>query len=123
MRYASKSKRLRHRLIAEWRGVEDGPLNDCGTVGLGALVPQILKTWKLDEKQRGEEITAAWREIVGEFIAKHTAPDTIKRGVLSVRVLHSTIHHTLMMEKAKLLAKLQERFGKTEVREVKFRHG
>lgn len=123
MRFASKSKRTRHRLVADWRGLEDGPLNDSEALGLGALVPRILKEWKLDEKQRGDEITAAWREIVGEFIAQHTAPDTIKRGVLTIRVLHSTIHHTLMMEKVRLLAKLQERFGKGEVREVRFRHG
>jgi hypothetical protein len=123
MRFASKHKRLRHRLIANWRGVEDGPLIDCEAVGVGELMPRILKDWKLDEKQRGEEITAAWREIVGEFFAKHTAPDSIKRAVLTVRVLHSTIHHTLMMEKGRLLAKLQERFGKDEVRDMKFRHG
>src|SRR5688572_1038173 len=109
MRYASKSKRLRHKLIADWRGVEDGPLNDSGTVGVDELLPRILKEWKLDEKQRGEDIVAAWRETVGEFIAKHTAPDSIKRGLLTVRVLHATIHHTLMMEKAHLLAKLQQR--------------
>lgn len=123
MRYASKQKRLRHRLISAWRGVEDGPLNDCEAVGVGELLPAILKGWKLDEKQRGEEMTAAWREIVGDFFAQHTAPDSIKRGVLTVRVLHSTIQHTLTMEKPRLLAKLQERFGKDVVRDMKFRHG
>jgi hypothetical protein len=123
MRYASKSKRLRHNLVASWRGVEDGPLNDSETVGVGELMASILKEWRLDEKQRGEEITAAWREIVGEFFAKHTAPDTIKRGVLTIRILQPTVHYALTMEKARLLARLQERFGKSEVRDVKFRHG
>jgi predicted nucleic acid-binding Zn ribbon protein len=123
MRYVSKSKRLRHRLITDWRGVEDGPLNDCEAVSVDALLPKVLKEWKLDEKQRGEEITAAWREVVGEFLAKHTTPDSIKRGVLTVRVLHATVHHTLMMEKARLLARLQQRFGEGEIRDLKFRHG
>jgi hypothetical protein len=123
MRYASKHQWARHHLISAWRRVEDGSPNECEAVGVGELVPDILKGWKLDEKQRGEEITAAWREIVGEFFAQHTAPDSIKRGVLTVRVLHSTIQHTLTMEKARLLAKLQERFGKDVVRDMKFRHG
>jgi hypothetical protein len=123
MRYASKSKRLRHHLVASWRGVEDGPLNNCETVGVGELMPCILKEWRLDEKQRGEEISAVWREIVGEFFAKHTVPDAIKRGVLTVRVLQPTVHYALTMERARLLARLQEKFGKSEVREVKFRHG
>src|SRR6185436_13706995 len=108
---------------ANWRGVEEGALNDSEAVELRELLPRILKDWKLDEKQRGEDITAAWREIVGEFFAKHTAPDALKRGVLTVRVLQPTIHHALNMEKARLLGRLQQRFGRTEVRDLKFRHG
>ena len=50
-------------------------------------------------------------------------PDSLKLGVLTVRVLQPAIHHTLLMEKARLLQRLQERFGKSTVREVKFRHG
>lgn len=123
MRFASRKKRLRHQAITEWRGVEDGPLNNCEAVGVAALVPQILKSWKLDEKLRSDDVTAAWRDIVGDFIARQTAPDGLKRGVLTIRVLQPAVHHTLMMEKARLMAKLQERFGSSEVRDLKFRHG
>lgn len=123
MRFASRKKRLRHQAITEWRGVEDGPLNNSEAVGVAALVPQILKSWKLDEKLRSDDVTAAWRDIVGDFIARQTAPDGLKRGVLTIRVLQPAVHHTLMMEKARLMAKLQERFGSSEVRDLKFRHG
>jgi hypothetical protein len=123
MRFVSKHQWQRHRLISAWRRVEGESPNNCEPLGVGELVPGILKGWKLDEKQRGEEITAAWREIVGEFFAQHTAPDTIHRGVLTVRVLHSTIQHALTMEKSRLLARIQDRFGKDGVRDLKFRHG
>ncbi|MFZ4764688.1 MAG: DUF721 domain-containing protein [Roseimicrobium sp.] len=123
MRYASHNKLLRHRLLTEWRGVEDGPLNNSEAVGMSTLVPQILKGWRLDEQVRSEDLAAVWQEIVGEFIAKQTAPDGLKRGILSIRVLQPTVHHTLVMEKARLLAKLQARFGSAEVRDVRFRHG
>jgi predicted nucleic acid-binding Zn ribbon protein len=103
--------------------VEGESPNNCEPLDVGELVPGILKGWKLDEKQRGEEITAVWREVVGEFFAQHTAPDTIHRGVLTVRVLHSTIQHALTMEKPRLLARIQDRFGKDGVRDLKFRHG
>ena len=119
----NKHQFLRRRLIEEWRGFEDLPDERIEPPGVGGFIQRVLKEWKLDEKKLGDEIAAAWREAVPEFIARHTAPDTIKRGVLTVRVLHATIHHTLMMEKARLLARLQERFGKDAVRDLKFRHG
>lgn len=123
MRFVTRQQRLRHNLIADWRGVEDGPLMDSPAVGLDSLIPEILRAWKLDERLHEEELSSAWRETVGDFIAQHTAPDSLKRGVLTVRVLQPTIHHTLMMEKGRLLKRMQERFGKETVREVRFRHG
>lgn len=123
MRFVTRQQRLRHHLIADWRGLEDGPLLDSPAVGMDSLIPAILKSWKLDERLHEEELSAAWRETVGDFIAQHTAPDSLKRGVLMVRVLQPTIHHTLMMEKGRLLKRMQERFGKETVREVRFRHG
>lgn len=123
MRFVTRQQRLRHNLIADWRGVEDGPLMDSPAVGLDSLIPEILRAWKLDERLHEEELSSVWRETVGDFIAQHTAPDSLKRGVLTVRVLQPTIHHTLMMEKVRLLKRMQERFGKETVREVRFRHG
>ena len=116
MRFVSKHQWLRHRLIADWRRVEDGSPNNCEPLGVGELMPRILKGWKLDEKQRGEEITAAWREIVGEFFGQHTAPDTIHRGVSDRPGPSLTIHHALNMEKSRLLARLQEPFSAPGIR-------
>ena len=103
--------------------MEDLPDERIEPPGVGGFIQRVLKEWKLDEKMLGDEIAAAWRMAVPEFIARHTAPDTIRRGILTVRVLHSTIHHTLVMEKVRLLARLQERFGRDTVRDLRFRHG
>lgn len=123
MRFATQQQRLRHRLIAEWRGADAEPLNEQPTIEAGSLIPGILKAWKLDEQLREDDVAAAWMEIVGEFVARHTAPDGIKRSVLIIRVLQPSIHHSLMMEKSGLLRKLQERFGNTAIRDIRFRHG
>ncbi len=123
MRRATHQQRVRHDLMSMWRGVEDGPLLDCPTQTLGALIPIVMSGWKLDDKLRQEDVAAAWSELVGTFIAKQTAPDGFKRSVLTVRVLQPAVHHTLMMQKGLLLKKLQDRFGKDTVRNVKFRHG
>ena len=123
MRFATRQQRLRHDLIADWRGLDGDPLINLPAVGVNTLIPGILKAWKLDEQLREDDVAAAWQEIVGEFISRHTAPDGIKRGVLILRVLQPAIHHTLMMEKGQILRRLQERFGSGAIRDIRFRHG
>ena len=95
---------------------------DSHAQSLGAIIPQILKTWKLDERLREDDVAAAWEGIVGAFNARHTAPDGLKRGVLTVRVLQPALHHTLMMQKGSLLKRLQERFGEKEIKDLRQPH-
>ncbi len=123
MRRATKLQRLRHRLIADWRGAAGAPLFDNPVVTPQSLIPGLLHEWKLDERLQLDDALAAWRELVGDFIAQHTTPDGLKRGVLTVRVLQPAIHHTLAQQKARLLQNLQNRFGADTVRDVRFRHG
>ena len=123
MRYATRQQRLRHKMIADWRGVADGPLNDSPVVSPATLIPKILQDWKLNDTLRLDEVAALWNELVGNFIAKQTSPDGLKRGVLTVRVIQPAIHHSLLSEKARLLRAMQERFGANIVRDLKFRHG
>jgi hypothetical protein len=123
MRRATKLQRLRHRLIADWRGAAGAPLFDNPVVTPRAIIPGLLHEWKLDERLRLDDALAAWKDLVGDFIAQHTAPDGLKRGVLTVRVLQPAIHHTLAQQKARLLQNLQKRFGAGTVRDVRFRHG
>ena len=123
MRFPTRQQKLRYELVSEWRGLQDGPLNDCPLRTLDKLVPEVMKGWRLDEKLREEDVAAAWINIVGGMLAKDTAPDGLKRGVLTVRVLQPAAHHELMMRKRQLVAKLQGIFGKENLKDVKFRHG
>src|SRR4051812_15455722 len=111
MRRASRQQRLRHRTIAEWRGGEDGPLINNAAITLQSVITQVLKECKLDDRMKLDDVAAAWRGLVGDFIAQNTSPDSLKRGVLAVRVLQPAIHHTLAMQKVPLLQKLRAHFG------------
>ena len=123
MRRATRQQRLRHRTIAAWRGVPDGPLIDNAFVPLQDVLAQVLKETKLTDQMRLDDTAAAWRGLVGDFIAQHTAPDALKRGVLTIRVLQPAIHHTLAMQKGTLLQKLQAHFGAGVLKDIRFRHG
>ena len=83
----------------------------------------MLKECKLDDRMKLDDVAAAWRGLVGDFIAQNTAPDSLKRGVLMVRVIQPAIHHTLAMQKGPLLLKLRTHFGEDIIKDIRFRHG
>ena len=122
-RKATARQRLRHALIAQWRGVADGPLLDCPVAAVSDLVPKIVAQCGLSERLQMEEVSAAWTGIVGDFIARQTCPDSIVRGVLVVRILQPAVHHALMMQKARILQNLRAALGATAVKDLRFKHG
>jgi predicted nucleic acid-binding Zn ribbon protein len=115
---------LKSRILAEWRGLPEEPFTKDTAVPVGGLVESVLGRLGLKTRIREEEIKAAWLEVVGDFLAKHSAPAALENGTLVVHVLQPTVHYELeRVWKRKLLLKLQEKFGKTTVREIRFRLG
>lgn len=114
---------MRHRLVAAWRGVADGPLMDLPTVSVADLAPKIVAKCGLANRVKLEDVLAAWEEIVGTFLFKLTRPDTIERGILTVRLMQPTAHHALSLEKAKILKRLQTKLPDAKIRDIRFRHG
>lgn len=70
-----------------------------------------------------EEVLAAWREIVGDFLYQHSRPDSIQRGVLSVRVLQPTVNHVLTMERPRILKRLQTILKNSGIKDIRLKHG
>lgn len=122
-RKPTASQRLRHALIAQWRGVPDGPLMNRPTVCAADLAPAIVAQCGIADRLQMEEIAAAWRTVVGAFLAAQTAPDSIARNVLVVRMIQPTVHHALVMEKAKIVQRLNTHLGKRAVKDIRFKHG
>lgn len=115
---------VRSRVLAEWRGLPEIPFTRHNAKSASRLVTEWMAELGLDERLREEEITKVWAEIVGAFVAKHSAPHRLEKGVLTVRVLQPTVHYELdRVFKPKLLAKLKARFGASTIRELKFRLG
>lgn len=122
-RNPTRAQRLRHDLVAAWRGVEDGPLMDLPTTSVAALLPMVLKQAGLAGRMQLEEVLAAWKSIVGEFLFQHSRPDSISRGVLMVRVLQPSVHHALTMERLRILKRLQQQMPDAGIKDVRLKHG
>lgn len=115
---------LRARVIAEWRGLAETPFVRHNARPVSEAVWKFMSQIKLDDRLREEQVKLAWKEIAGEFLAKHSSPSALHDGVLIVRVLQPTLLYELDRNlKPQIVAKLRARFGTKTVRDVKFRIG
>ena len=114
----------RNRAIADWRGyAEPRPVLD-RVHAVSALIGKAVQDLGLGERVREDEVLRAWKDLVGDFIAQHSAPSSLKDGVLYVRVLQPTIHFELeRVWRPKIIEKLKARFGARVARELRFRLG
>jgi len=114
-------KNCRSRLLEEWRGLpQDAPRPD-RAAQIGPTVQALLAGLGLEDRLDDQEIAAAWKDVVGEFLATHSAPVGLKDGTLIVRVLQPTVRYELdRVWKKKILDSLQERFSKTKIRDLRF---
>jgi predicted nucleic acid-binding Zn ribbon protein len=115
---------LRGQAIAEWRGYQEPrPLLD-GVQALSGSIAKAMQALGLGSRVQEAEVLQAWTEIVGEFIATHSAPTRLKDGILYVGVLQPTIHFELeRVWKPEIIRKMKARFGARVVRDVRFRLG
>lgn len=119
-----KPAQLRARVLAEWRGLPQTVERPDRAAAVADAVGKVMASLGLKERLKADQVLSAWHEVVGEFVAKHSTPQQLKDGILTVRVLQPTVHFELdRFWKPKILAKLKERFGNRVVREVKFRIG
>ena len=119
-----KPEQLRARVLAEWRGQPETFVRPDRAVTAGEAVRKVMQSLGLADRLKADEVLAAWRELVGDFFARHSAPQQLKDGVLYVAVLQPTVHFELdRVWKRDILAKFKERFGTRTVREIRFRLG
>ena len=115
---------LRHRVLAEWRGLPQTSPRLDAFQGVNDTLAKVMQGLGLQERLREAEVLEAWQEVVGEFIAAHSAPHRLRDGVLYIQVLQPTVHYELdRVWKPQILKKLKARFGARVIREVRFRIG
>jgi hypothetical protein len=122
-RLPTASQRRRHALISAWRGVDEGPIMELPTLSVADLVGKVVAQAGIGDRMKLEEVLAAWRDIVGDFLFQHSRPDSIQRGVLMVRVLQPTVHHVLAAERPRILKRLQTMLKNAGIKDVRLKHG
>jgi len=115
---------LRAAVISEWRGLPEPKLRADRFQAPSGVLPKLMQRLGLRERLHEAEVMEAWHQIVGEFIAAHSAPVALRESVLYVRVLQPALHYELeQVSKIDILRKLKQRFGAKTIREIRFRVG
>jgi len=87
---------------------------------LGEILGKILKKRNIPHTATDRRLLGIWRRAVGPQIAAQTHPDTLKRGVLFVRVSAPVWMHQLQFMKDEILGRINELAGPGEVRNLRF---
>lgn len=118
-------KAQRHRwMLTEWRGVYQPPDLSGFERKMGDLVSKIMTRAGLGERLAEESVSREWGEIVGPFLAGQSRPVGLRTAVLQVAVLQSAVRYDLERNhKRDILRRLQERFGRQVIKDIRFTPG
>lgn len=113
---------LRRKVLSEWRGLDEQKQKPERCLPVADLLQKILPKLGLGDRLSEQQILGAWRDVVGDFLAQHSIPVGLSGGTLTIQVVQPSVRYELDRTwKREILEKLQSRFGRKVVREVRFR--
>ena len=120
---SSRTSSIRRDVLREWRGCDEvGDLRD--RVNSAAdLVDSVLGSLGIRDGLQEDEVRSAWKELAGEFIARHSEPLSVKQGHLVLRVTQPAMRFHLEQMKPMLLGRIRKQLGEGRVRSVRFTLG
>jgi hypothetical protein len=88
-----------------------------------SILEKTLKALEIDVPLKTYSIMGAWKEIVGEPVAIHSQPCSIRNRILFVDVSHPTWMQQLQFLKLTLLEKVNHFLGEPLIQDIRFRLG
>jgi len=126
MSKSAKLHRIREEILGEWRGCEASRDLNAGVHLAHDFVAAIMQGLRASGVADGldeMEVRTAWKELAGDFIARHTEPVSVKGGHLVLRVTQPAMRFHLEQMKPLLLQRIQQQLGTERIRSVKFALG
>jgi predicted nucleic acid-binding Zn ribbon protein len=122
-RKPGRGELMRREILREWRGADEAADPAAGIHRAGQFVHAILRAAGLEDGIREDELRAAWKELAGDFIARHTEPLSVKGGHLVLRVTQPAMRFHLEQMKPMLLTRIRSQLGEDRIQSVKFTLG
>lgn len=117
------ARRIREEILREWRGVEEPADLHAGIHLAEKFVTAILRAAGAEDGLHEDQVRATWKDLAGEFIARHTEPLSVKGGVLILRVTQPALRFQLEQMKPMLLTRVRNQLGEDRIKSIKFQLG
>jgi len=114
---------IREEVLREWRGYDEAMDLDAGVHAAGAFIAAILRATNMEDSLQEELVRTTWKELAGDFIARNSAPVSVKNGQLVLRVTQPAMRFHLEQMKPMLLARIRGQLGENRIKSVKFTLG
>lgn len=117
----------RDSVLAEWRGVDLGPLEREQTDAarpVGHYLGPLLKRVGLDERQTSLQIQRIWAQSLDPNLVAHAHPAGLRKGTLFVNVDSSVwLNEIVRYHRREILTRLQHALGSELIQRISFRLG
>jgi len=123
MRKKPRPGRIREEILREWRGAEEPADLNAGIHKAAQFVAAILRAAGAEDGLNEDEVRATWKDLAGDFIARHTEPISVKGGHLVLRVTQPALRFQLEQMKPMLLTRIRSQLGENRIKSVKFQLG
>jgi predicted nucleic acid-binding Zn ribbon protein len=117
------ARRIREEILREWRGIEEPPDLNAGIHLAEKFVTAILRAAGAEDGLHEDQVRETWKDLAGEFIARHTEPLSVKGGVLILRVTQPALRFQLEQMKPMLLTRIRNQLGEDRIKSIKFQLG
>ncbi len=118
-----RSGGIREEILREWRGCDEAPDFNTGIHAANQFIAAVLRSAGAEDGIHEDELRAAWKELAGDFIARHSQPVSVRGGHLVLRVTQPAMRFHLEQMKPMLLARIREHLGQDRIQSVKFSLG
>src|SRR4030043_1562177 len=88
-----------------------------------SILEKTAKTLEIDVPLKTYSIVGAWNEIVGESVAEHSQPRSIRNQILFIDVAHPTWMQQLQFLKPTLLDQINAFLGGPLIQDIRFKLG
>jgi predicted nucleic acid-binding Zn ribbon protein len=123
MKRKPHASRIREEILREWRGGDEAPDLNAGVGFASEWVSAVLRSAGAEDGLHEDQVRAAWKDLAGDFIFRHTEPVSVKNGHLVLRVTQPVMRFQLEQMKPMLLTRIRSQLGEDRIKSVKFTLG